>query len=210
MPVSLAKEHRDFYQKQGYIEFSDLLSSTQITDLTQAIDEVFLQERNDKCAVRDVWRHHPIIKKIVMKRDFAEIACRLSLSREIYLGYDQAISGKELPSGLISLQQISCVRPLSVGLLIRLTEGNMPVPDNLPCPCPTAPGQGVFFSSHLLMNWGPLAHLEGQRFFLITYASSHPQYTLEKRDPYTHALKQMGYVFGDSLASETHPLLFSS
>jgi len=209
MPPSLAKEHRDFFQKQGYIEFSDLLSSTQTSDLTQAIDEVMIQRRNDKCAARDTWRYHPLVKKIVLKRDFAEIACGLTHAKEMYLGYDQGISGHELPTGMISLQQMSCVRPLVAGLLIRLTGGAMPVPEKLPCPCPTAPGQGVFFSSQLLLAWDPLLALQAQRFFLITYASAHPQYILEKRDPCTHTLKQLGLAFGDTLTSETHPLLFS-
>ncbi len=209
MPISVAKEHRDFFQKQGYIEIADLLTAQQTPALLQAIGEVLSKKGEDKCAGRDLWRNHPLIKKTVLTRDFAEIVANLTHAEEIYHGLDQEFSNFALPAGMISLQQMSCVRPLIAGLLIRLTDGDMPKAGALPCPCPSASGNGVFFSSQLLLAWDPLLELRNQRFLLIAYASAHPQYVLEKRDPCTHALKLLGFGFGDTLPTTTHPLLYS-
>lgn len=217
MHLSLAKEHRDFFQKHSQIEFSALLSPMQIYDLANAVDEVVLKQQKEKNSFRDlgrdIWRDHPLIKKITLKREFAEIVAGLTGQHAIRLGYDQVIqTGKEsvFPSGMTSLQQTSCIKPIIMGLLIRLSEGIQPTSGTFPCPCPSSPGDGVFFSSQLLVSWAPLLALKNQRFFLIAYAGAHPIYILDKHDPCTHALKQHGYVFGDALKTDTHPLLFSS
>jgi hypothetical protein len=219
MHLSLAKEHRDYFQKHNYIEFTSLLSPEQTGDLAQAIEEVLLRREKAKHSGRDwgrdLWREHPFIKKIALRKDFAEITGGLTGQRDVRMGYDQAISiesGKEsiLPTGTTSLQQTSCVKPLLMGLLIRLSEGPQTAPAQFPCPCPTSPGSGIFFSAQLLLSWEPLLALHNQRFFLIAYAGAHPIYILEKRDPCTHALKNLGYVFGDSLKTDTHPLLYAN
>lgn len=216
MHLSLAKEHRDFFKKHSQIEFSALLSPAQVCDFANAVDEVVLKQQNEKNSFRDLgrdlWRDHPAIKKTTLKKDFAEIVAGLTGLHEIRIGYDQSIdTAKEpvLSTGMTSLQQTSCIKPIIMGLLIRLSEGSQPDSGMLPCPCPSSPGDGVFFSSQLLVSWDPLLALKNQRFFLIAYAGAHPIYILEKRDPCTHALKQHGYVFGDALKTDTHPVLFT-
>lgn len=217
MHLSLAKEHRDYYQKHKFIEFTSLVPSPH--ELSQAIEETLLLRQKAKHSPRDfgrdLWRDNPLIKKISLRKDFAEIAAGLLGQRELRFGYDQSIAIERhtesyLPTGTTSLQQMSCMKPVMMGLLIRLTEGTQPAPAQLPCPCPTLPGNGVFFSAQLLLSWEPLLALQNQRFFLIAYSGAHSVYVLEKRDPGTHALKTLGYVFGDTLTSDTHPLLYSS
>lgn len=222
MPVSLAKEHRDFYQKHNLIEFSGLLTPSQLEDFSQAVTTTLAEQEKEKNAFRnvgrDLWRRHPLIKKISLRRDLAQVVAGLLHQREIRLGYDQFITthaDKEcmLPSGTTSLQEISSVKPVLMGLLIRLSAGAVPVHNQdatFPCPCPTMPGDGVFFSSNLLVSWEPLLALPNQHFFLIVYAGAQPLYVMEKRDPCAHALKQQGYVFGDKLKSDTHPILYTS
>jgi hypothetical protein len=46
-----------------------------------------------------------------------------------------------------------------------------------------------------------------QKFLLFLYAEEDALYTLNPLDPHTHALKRMGYVFGDRLKETTHPHL---
>jgi hypothetical protein len=222
MRLSLAKEHRDFFQKNGHIEFSSLLSQAQVLDFANAVDATLLKRQKttrpsterEHNLEHDLWRDHPQIKKVSLNRDFAEVAAELTKQDKVRIAYDQNISprtGKDsyLPTGMTSLEQMSCIKPIILGLLVRLSEGRQPTLEKLPCPCPSSPGDGVFFSSQLLLSWDPLLAMQSEHFFLIAYTNAHPLYVLEKRDPCTHALKQQGYGFGDTLKSDTHPLLYS-
>jgi hypothetical protein len=44
---------------------------------------------------------------------------------------------------------------------------------------------------------------------MIVYCTDKTVYVLEKRDPHTHALKKLGYGFGDRLEEKTHPIIFN-
>lgn len=223
MHLTLAKEHRDFFHKHHQIEFSGLLSPIQVLDFNRALETAIGQQEKDKNTFRDLgrdlWRHHPLIKKISLRKDLAQVAAGLTGQREIRIGFDQFITTQAtkectLPTGTTSLQQISSIKPILMGLLIRLSEGQQPAITSslgkFPCPCPLQPGDGIFFSAQLLVSWEPLLALHNQNFFLITYTNTQPLYVLEKRDLCTHSLKQLGYVFGDTLKSDTHPVLYTS
>jgi len=44
-------------------------------------------------------------------------------------------------------------------------------------------------------------------YFLIAYAGHNACYIYNKRDPFTHNLKELGYAFGDNLQAKFHPIL---
>jgi hypothetical protein len=46
-----------------------------------------------------------------------------------------------------------------------------------------------------------------QRYLLIVFANRRAQYVLNANDPHAHALKHKGYVFGDRLREELHPIV---
>ncbi|SPJ31602.1 phytanoyl-CoA dioxygenase family protein [Candidatus Protochlamydia amoebophila] len=149
MKFAIAKEHRDFFQKNGLIEFEDFLSEEQVSTVNRAIDRV-LTERlkvtpqrlkllSSECVFsqgRDLWRSNEELKKIVCQPKFAEIASELIEKKPLRLGYDQLFpahyqtkfSSKQqriyaqFLEQTLSLESISGVSGVLCGLMICLGE----------------------------------------------------------------------------------------
>ena len=172
MRFSLTADHKEFFVKNRYIEFEGLLTADEAAPLQANLSEG-----------RDLWRHSPGIKKIVHKRQLASVAAQLSDRKQLRLAFDQAGS----LSSPLSLEQISCLKPLVIALVLKRDGG------------------GIFFSSALPLS--TLFQDKGESFFLIAYGANKIQYLLEKQDPYVHVLKRQGLVFGDLLSPATHPFL---
>lgn len=147
MKFSTAKEHRDFFQKHGWIEFEDLISIDQLNAANQDIDQV-LAERL-KVSVnrlktfgsekiyshgRDLWRSKPTLQKLITQNRFAELAAELIEKRPLRLGYDQlfparqqkpfseeaALVYSQFLEQITSLQTVSCVQGVICGFMIAL------------------------------------------------------------------------------------------
>lgn len=178
MKYALAKEHREFFAKNHYIEFEGLLTIEEITSLQRKIAQLLPKKQ------RDLWREDVDLQKIVLNRKLAEVASDLFKQSELRIAFDQY----QKESSPLSLQQRSSLHPLVAALAIPLDE----LFGTVIYFSPTTPEQLSFFSRPLL---------------LIAYCTNKTQYTLVKEDPYTHALKVLGYAFGDPINSSTHPLL---
>ena len=149
MKFSTAKEHRDFFQKNGWIEFEGLLSNEQLRAANQSIDQVLAERLNisperikfvssEKIYLhgRDVWRQHPLLQKFVAQMRFAEIATELIEKKPLRLGYDQILPAYQEPpfsqknvqvyshfiEHTLSLQTVSCLQGVACGLMIMLGE----------------------------------------------------------------------------------------
>lgn len=147
MKFSTAKEHRDFFQKHGWIEFEGLVSNDQLTAANQAMDEVLaerLHVTSDRLRLqpseklflqgRDLWRSNPLLQKLATQIRFAEIVAELIEKKPLRLGYDQflparqAIPLAEGDSNIYSrflertapLQAVSCLQGVACGLMISL------------------------------------------------------------------------------------------
>ncbi len=68
MRYTLASEHHDFFAKQGFISFDDLLPLPLIEEAEKAI------KKNE----RDLWRKNEALKKIVLQRTYAQIVADLT------------------------------------------------------------------------------------------------------------------------------------
>jgi hypothetical protein len=178
MKFALAKEHREFFAKNHYIEFENLLTLEESTLLHRKITELLPKKQHD------LWRQDKDLEKIVLSRKLAEVAADLFKQPELRIAFDQY----QKETSPRSLQQRSSLQPLIAALALPLDE---PLSSAIYF-SPTTPEQLPFFSRPLL---------------LIAYCSNKTQYTLVKEDPHTHALKALGYAFGDSINSSTHPLL---
>lgn len=148
MKFAILKEQRDYFQKQGWIEFEDILSPDQLIQFNQSIDRglakraacpldkvEYLSAEQQFQYGRDLWRTDEQLKKMVCLSRFAELGSELVEKRPIRLGYDQIFPSR--PEGLAlkqgqsvygqflnqvtSLEQISCVDQLLFGLMICLT-----------------------------------------------------------------------------------------
>jgi hypothetical protein len=201
MRFATSSEHREFFNKHRYIEFSDLLSEEEAATLKTHAQALLLKRAERKQTPdRDLWRDDPFIKKTLFHPRFSEIAATLLKKPILRLAYDQyfAAPSSLLPKTAATLQHISAFQSIAGGLILQLASA-----PHLPAPLPRQPGHGLLFGPDL-----PLPFAELSECILIAYCNDRTLYILDKHDPHTHFLKKFGYVFGDALKNETHPLLF--
>lgn len=241
MKFAIAKEHRTFFQKQGWIEFEDLLSNAQLTLVNQAIDQVLAERLNvpferlrslssEKYYLqgRDVWRSSSILQTFVAQTRFAEIAAELIEKKTVRLGYDQFFPPHQATPYLqkspsiyshfleqtTSLEEVSCLRGVACGLLVALggEENDVHLEQQVSSEgidvFTIRPGNVIFFRPAVLVNWSRLYAYPGQRFYMIVYVAASAYYQLQPRDPHTHALKRLGYVFNDKLSDKLNPIIY--
>lgn len=239
MKLAIVKEHRDFFQKQGFIEFENFLTQSQLKEWNQAIDQalasrlevtvdsvkrssaekLFLQSR-------DLWRTHEPLKKLVCQPRYAKIASELVEAAPIRLGYDQffPVSYEALNLAkedvytrylqpIENLESRSCLRGVLCGLMLALgpAEDEVSQSENLEAGIdvfPHPPGHAIFFQPQAEVNWNQFYQHAGQRFFLIVYTQLFAYYELQPKDPHTHALKHLGYIFNDKLSDRLNPTLY--
>lgn len=146
MKFSTAKEHRDFFQKYGWIEFEGLVSNDQLSLTNQAIDQVLAERLNvfperlqtlssEKFYLQghDLWRSNPFLQKLVVQTRFAEIAAELIEKKNLRLGYDQFFPAHQqilfsqetqvyshFLEKTTSLQAVSCLQGVACGLILSL------------------------------------------------------------------------------------------
>lgn len=237
MKFAIAKEHRDFFQKKGWVEFENFLTSLQVKTLNQAIDHVLALSLKIKehelrkaspqdCFLKghDLWRKDKTIQKIAHSPHFAEIGSELIQKKPLRLAYDQLLPYQEENQEIFSksscsynkflnqvnsLETVSCIRGMACGLIIALKDGEnvQKQTDGIDI-FPQRSGQAIFFQVSALVNWNYLFHHVGQSFYLITYAYNSAYYQLNIQDPHTHALKHLGYVFNDKLLDKLNPVIF--
>jgi hypothetical protein len=220
MKFALQGEHRDFFAKNGYIEFEGLLSEKDVVTLKEAIDQVLckrlkvLPEKLEHktaqelyMAGRDVWRDHPAIKKWTTSPILAELASSLFKKRPIRLAFDQVLrTGSSSHTPFIntaSLQQTSSLRQIIGALILQLT------PLAEPCiPLAQVPGSGVLIGPNFPLNFDAIFSQPHLSALMIVFCGEKTVYTLDSSDHHTHALKRQGYVFGDRLRDDINPLVF--
>src|ERR1700733_10087011 len=145
MKFATTKEHRDFFQIQEWIEFEALLSKDQLISINQSIDQVLVERLHtslkdvhlfpsEKCYLqgRDLWRSHPVLRKLATQTHFAEIAAELiDKKKPLRLGYDQLFpacqevqfsrSTSHIYSSFLektaSLEAVSCLSEVACGLM---------------------------------------------------------------------------------------------
>ena len=148
MRFAIAREHMDFFYKNYFVEFDNLLSPEEVETLRKEIDNELLQrchsygEPLDKISPssiymggHDLWRTNNQIKKIVLRPKLAEIAGALTKVRPLRIGYDQVFrtseivrffSNHEKPLSLnIPLSQMSSLTGVVCGLMLRLSPAEV-------------------------------------------------------------------------------------
>jgi hypothetical protein len=225
MRFALNSDHKEFYTKNGFIEFEELLDAHSVAALQQEIDAT-LCTRLKTSSIRmaelprtaifesgfDLWRDNSAIKQSLFKTTFTEIAAQLFQANLLRVAFDQYIDtgpGSESPlKEPLSLNAFSCANPLSGALIIRLSETPIDPCDPQVCPIPSHAGSAIFLSPDKVIPWAELFSQKDLRLLILAYASKRTFYRLEKNDPHTHLWKRLGYVFGDLLKDNLHPVLY--
>lgn len=230
MKFAIASEHRDFFQKQRTIEFDNLLSQKQMSALCEGV-ESSLSERlvNDPLSAspgkqflsgHDLWRSSAQVKKVVMQKQLAQCAADLAEVSALRFGYDQLfpeLRGRTYRSAIsdayhhllnhsASLNGISSIQGIVCGLMLCL-QGDSTGPAETGSVFTTIPGNGVFIHPDFILDFQYLMKHPMQRYLLIVYTKNNAVYARNDADPHTHALKPLGYNFGEKLSDKFHPMV---
>lgn len=241
MKFAIVKEHRDFFQKKGWIEFEDFFSLDQINLLNQSIDQALsdrlslpIERLNHQSSEplflhgRDLWRFNDRLKKFTVQPRLGEIASELIERKPLRLGYDQFFpslyqtkfpknEGEKVYSTFIqqtaSLEAVSSLQGIACGLMISLGGKAGAEPSLIPevegmDVFSAQPGHALFFQPGAEVNWNSLYSHPGQRYYLIVFTQLTSFYHLQQRDPLTHFLKPLGYVFTDKLTDKLNPIVY--
>lgn len=234
MKQAIDSSHREFFQKNAFVEFENLLSEKQLDQMTQGILEACKKRLHIyKSAIppatlfqegRDLWRSSSNLQKIVTKKQLAEIAAELLEQRSLRLGFDQYLPSLPIDrfvqnekcsdsyttflSKELTLNHVSCIQGTLCGLAICLKAPENPPDHSLSIFSPHR-GSGIYFKADLPIDFKVLAgqDLRGADYLLITYAHPSSVYVFQPEDPQTHYLKKLDFVFGDKLSDKTHPTL---
>lgn len=176
---------------------------------------------------RDFSRENEILKKLILNKKFAEIATELIENKSLRYGFDQLYLNvpdhfdgdevnpyKELAQSPVTLQETTCLQDVQCGLMICL-EGSEDVktsdeevekPETISI-FSKKPGSAVFFTPEKLIDYSELISNQTARYLMIVYTHPKSIYYLQENDPQTHALKGLGYVFGDRLNDKLNPIV---
>ena len=231
MKLALEGQQQEHYRRHGALEVEGLVTQRQVQELNSAIATALSRrlalaadavEQQPEAALfmagRDLWRDSEAMRKFICSPRLAHIAHELTNAKALRVGCDQlfecttqaSLVAREDPqfSKLLekprALDEVLCVQGIVTGILIRLSPAEGPSLPHIP----QQSGNVVFLSPQVLFNIESLYRNKGQRFLLIVYAEERAQYVLRDIDPHTHALKKIGYGFGDRLNQQNNPLVF--
>lgn len=195
MPFATAKEHRDFFQTHQWIEFEGIFTENQCKQIVDCAQTAPLK--------RDLWRLNPAVKKAIARREIAQIMSELLSVREMRLAFDELID--DVPKKTETLSTIDCVQGLVGGLIVCIQK---PSDDSFSTFFPKNLGAAVFFSPDFPIPFEDLAKIEPGCYLLIAFGAKDSVYIHHPEDPYIQHWRKIGYVFGDRLRNQTHPMIF--
>lgn len=234
MKFATAKEHRDFFQKQGWIEFDEFLTSQQLEKANLWIDQALAMRQNipieklhflssEKLYLNghDLWRTNQNLLKLATQPRFVKIVSELIDKKPLRLGYDQFLpvhkkveGGEQTYSHFLeqtaNLETISCLREILCGMIWNLgnaAENISETSDGIDV-FPKKRGNAIFFRPEAMVNWNNLKHHPEQNFYMVVFTGAISHYFLQPTDPHTHALKGLGYIFNDKLKDNLHPIVY--
>lgn len=233
MKFTTAKEHRDFFQKQGWITFEEIFSPSQYSSMIQLISNTLKQKLQTNLASGspeilfregfDLWRECPELKNLIIFPKLLDIVSELIDKEILRLGFDQflpAWSGSqpswvgnesiygEFLNETASLKEISCIKGICGGILIPLNETTFSS-ENIDL-FPHQKGQLTVLNAETPIPWPHLKGDRNQSFYLVAFADKNAIYQLNPKDPHTHVFKRWGYVFNDRLNETLNPIVYRS
>lgn len=230
MKFALAKEHRDFFEKNGWIEFEDFLSphamSQLNTGIEQALEARSLASIHESNALflngRDLWRDNEQLRKSISHPNFGKIAAELFDRHPLRLAYHQYLPPYHPPrflakndnayanflTGTASLEEISGIQGIICGVLICLSQPS-PLQESAQGDLfPKREGNIVYLAPQTLLDRSFISKRPGSSFYLMTYCTSTSFYISQPQDPLNHYLKSLGYNYNDALKERLHPILY--
>src|SRR5579863_3768855 len=211
MPFALTADHCAFFSKNQFIEFEELLPQTQVATLKKDVEEALAARLKIPVAQLgkrpaselflagyDLWREKDAIRKTTQKNVLIKLALELFQTQRLRYAFDQIIyTTQGIPSSLsapCTLQEISCLHPLTGALILPLEDLTHPLPF---FPLPLRSGSGLFISPSLSIPWPELFATPHLHFLMIVYGMKKTYFRPDTRDPHASQLKKLGYAFNE-------------
>ena len=215
MRFALTKDHLDFFYRNHYIEFEDLLTLEDVLSLEEAVEEVLTKRMGKSRDPKKVylagshcWQDDPRITKAALSLRLAEIVSQLTKERTLRLASSQILSGnlseEKVFNEPMPIETLCSVQRVSCGVILHLSSS-----EELDDPQPKKPGSATFFSTRLPISFDYLTKTSQLTQLFFIYSVENALYTLTPTDPHTHALKKLGYGFGDHVRPDTHPIVIT-
>lgn len=214
MKFAISLDQRDHLRKSGFIPFLKLLKQEELVLLNEGIEHVLDREKKKTTSFsflgRDLWRQSTEVKRVVFSKRLAELAFDLLQKKPLRLAFDRFLfkedckegpTASELYGDGLSLQAHSSMTNL-LGVFF-LCLGKRVSFDTWSLEA----GDGFFAVSSTAIPEELLKAIQESQFFAIGYVDTFSQYLHEDRDLEVHFLKSLGYVFGDKLNDQLHPIL---
>lgn len=238
MKFITSNEQQKNFQKNRAIEFEDFLSLKQIDQIKEWID-ISIAERihipahylemqsaaNLFHSSRDLWRSNIHLQKLILQKNWAEIASELTSKTLLRIAFDQLLIpdlnpekttpfSQLLQQETTTLEEFSTIQGVTCGLMICLEseknskEETVENSQEYHSIFPSQPGNAIYFLPNASIDFTKFCRERTGRFLLIVYAQQKSNYIYQPKDPNTHFLKQLGYVFGDPLKETLHPFIY--
>jgi hypothetical protein len=186
--------------------------------LHQSLEKTVQGQTPEKIFItgRDLWRSHEAIRKVVTQKRLAQIASELTEQKPVRLGFDELFSDPgsikmqdsyhQLLEKKMKLSDITSLQGTICGLMLCL-QGSGVQPCEVPTAFSTTAGNGIFLSPDFVIDFQELYERQGYLYILIVYCQSSTVYIHQSLDPHAHALKALGYTYGDKLKDKLNPIL---
>lgn len=237
MPYSISSDQKYFFQKHGWIQFESLIPAEKSAEFGELLRSTLAQRMgvpkgmlgmNASSKVyskgRDVWRDHEELRRFSCGGKYAQIAGQLVGKRQLRIAWDQSFlyqgdayekkGSKSFFSSMQgkTLEEISPVQHVEIACLFSF-EGRgselKPLEEGESFnPFACGEGEGIFLRPDVPLDFSGLSLREGCVYLLVVYCGNPALYIHSTLDPNTHELKNLDYVFGDSLSQKTHPVVY--
>ncbi len=224
MKIELAAEDLSYFDKNGRIEFHDLISELDLIRMRQVIHQELHRRKVERypnqnnpfseCG-RDLALSSPELQSILYRKKIAEAAALLIHKRPLRWAFDQIMSTpvflEKLEQESFDLAKSLSITGFLIGCAISFSKNR----------------EEKMVASVLFFKPSSIIHKEENiqevtSFFtpsqvenddenmthVFGYTGAKPLYIFNPLDPHTHALKKYGYGFGDQIKEKTHPVLF--
>ena len=217
MRYSITAQQRNFFLTNHYIEFEGLFEKSAVKTLQQSLEAVVMDRADTKEIVqetifehgRDVSRKSTYCKKLLYTKSLAMFAAELCQKRSLIFGFDQYYVAHDSLALIATQEQSFTLEKSSIQGLVCGMVLCLQAPDNAESEgiLPKVPGSVIFFDTNCTLQHTTMKEETPFRYLMFTWADSKAVYRHKDEDLQMHALKQLGYMFGDQLKRQTHPIL---
>jgi hypothetical protein len=201
MRFAMTSQQMAFFSQNGYIEVAGLPF-----DPTETFAAVRAAKDTQPFG-RDLWRKSDTLQRLLLRK-LAPAVFQIT-GKSTRLGLDQWVPAYT-PDKRAAVKELFCVQGL---VLCALFVGSEVAPPQRRAaalgisPLPLHPSHVLFVKPNILLDW-PLLQKAAADLYLAAYSYANQSvYAHHAQDPATHALKDLGYAFGDTLKDPHHPLL---